>query len=91
MAGDPKQGKKGRGQVTCLAEGRQSERYSADNDEMIVVLEGEGTIEGGQLKRKLRKGDSIFIRKGSEYRLKNASREFFIYARIMKETKGEAG
>jgi len=91
MADQPDQGVKGRGTVICLAAGHSSERYCADHDEMIAVIEGEGIIEGGGAVRQLKKGESIFIEKGSEYRMRNTGKTEFIFVRIGKEYEKEAG
>lgn len=73
-------GEKIKGSCVCLAPGNSIGAHSTENgEEVIMVLEGEATVEADGESKILKKDECVFIPKGTVHDVKNASDKNLVY------------
>ncbi len=53
----------------------QSDVFCQDEDEWVVIIQGDAVINIGEKEQKLQAGDSVFIPKKTEHRILDTSKE----------------
>lgn len=79
--------KEGKGTAIALAP-KEKTKTKATMDQMIVILDGEAMIKVAKQEEAVKKNESYFINKGSEYEIINTSNEILVF--VVIEGKKEA-
>ena len=83
-------GKTGKVTTVCIKSGMSSGKQSLGNsDSMIVVIEGQASIDSNNETKLLAKSDSIFIPKNTDFEVFNKSKDDLIYVSIVGHMKVE--
>ncbi len=80
--------KSGKVSTICIKAGTSSEKQTIDHsDAMIMIIEGVAEITSNKENKSLKKDDSVFIHKGSEFQISNKSKTDLIYVLITGNMK----
>ncbi|MBI5223706.1 hypothetical protein HY990_04760 [Candidatus Micrarchaeota archaeon] len=81
----------GKGTAIALSSKKSSGKIKTEKDQLIVVIEGNAKIAAGKEVKHLKKEESIFVAKGTQYEITNEEKDVLIYVIIEqkdKETRG---